>query len=475
LFIYPNIGTGEIPLNLSYLSAILKKDGHEVKVFDVSTYKKYAVRGDSSQTKVGQFRQTKPRPDAEIKSKESDVELDLITLVATFKPDLIGITSFTYNFKLGIKLLEKIKTYFSTPTIYGGVHSTLVPESVISEPSVDMVCVGEGEGLIRDLANEIRDDYPNLWTKKRRNPLRPLIDLNELPFQDFDDYENYNFFRPLAGKLYKSASVEISRGCPYKCSYCVNHSFQSLYAGLGKYHRVKSVDRAIGNLVHLKNKYGIELMRFWDEDFTTLSLGYLKEFSKDYIRKVGLPFLIYARVDTITKEKAEILKEMGCITIAMGIESGSEEIRRHILNRNMTDDKIIQAFNDVRKAGIRCSSYNMIGLPFEKRRDIFKTIKLNRICKPDSCSVAFLEPYPNTEIFKTCVNSGHLDSGYIATFDFFNPHIKELYITHKELRGLLRTFILYVKAPKILYPLVRLCERGNDWLYKMLLKIFKGG
>lgn len=479
LFIYPNLGTGEIPLNLSYLTSILKNDGCEVRVFDTSIYSKYSQRGDSQQTSVGQFKEIHKRSDAEVVLKDTDPVQDLIDLICNFKPELICVTSFTHNFKLGLSLLTEVKKHFDIPTIFGGVHTTLVPDSVISEPSVDMICVGEGEEMLLELSrNPNKTDIKNLWVKKDgqviKNPLRPLVDLDKLPFQDFDGYADFNFFRPLAGELYKSASVEVSRGCPYKCSYCVNHSFQKLYKGLGNYHRVKSIDKAIDNIVHLKNKYNIELIRFWDEDFTTLPISYLREFSKEYIDKINLPFLIYARVDTITQEKVDLLKDMNCITIAMGIESGSRRVREEVLNRNMTDDKIIDSFAMVKNAKIRCSAYNMIGLPHETREDIFKTIELNRLCKPDSSSIAFLEPYPNTEIFNDCVRSGYVDPDYVATFDFFNPHISEKLISHDELRGLLKTFMLYVKAPKIFRPLIRLCEQGNDLLYKILIKIFRG-
>jgi len=479
LFIYPNLGTGEIPLNLSYLTSILKNDGCEVKVFDTSIYSKYSQRGDSQQTSVGQFKKIQIRNDAKIVLKDTDPTRDLLTLVEDFKPELICATSFTHNFKLGLSLLNEVKKQFDIPTIFGGVHTTLVPDSVISEQSVDMICVGEGEEMLLELSrNPGKTDIRNLWIKKDgqviKNPLRPLVDLNTLPYQDFDGYENYNFFRPLAGKLYKSASVEVSRGCPYKCSYCVNHSFQKLYKGLGSYHRVKSINKAIGNIVHLKNKYGIELIRFWDEDFTTLPLSYLRDFSNEYIDKVHLPFLIYARVDTITQEKVDLLQDMNCITIAMGIESGSPRVREEVLNRNMSDEKIINSFAMVKDAGIRCSAYNMIGLPHETREDIFKTIELNRICKPDSSSIAFLEPYPKTEIFNDCVRSGYIKEDYVATFDFFNPHISDKLIPHNELRGLLKTFMLYVKAPKFLRPLIKLCENGNDFIYKILISIFRG-
>jgi radical SAM superfamily enzyme YgiQ (UPF0313 family) len=140
----------------------------------------------------------------------------------------------------------------------------------------------------------------------------------------------------------------------------------------------------------------------------------------------------------------------------------------------MTNRKIEESFRMVRKSGIRVSAYNMIGLPHETRENIFETIELNRKCKPDSSSVAFLEPYQNTAIFKDCVDSGYIPKDYVATFDFFNPHVVGHSFTADELRGLLKTFMLYVKIPKYLWWLIKPCEKGNEWLYKILIRIFRG-
>lgn len=475
LFIYPNLGTGEIPLNLSYLTAIALDCGASVRIFDTSCYEQYSERGDAKQASVGQFLKT----DINISLRKNDPVEELLTTVRRFKPDLVCATAFTNNYALGLSLLKEIKKVFAIKTMFGGVHTTLVPDEVIAEDSVDMICVGEGEGLIKDICNNMDFRFiKNLWYKHDgkvfRNEIRELVDLDTLPIQNFDGYEDYNFYRPLAGKMYRSASVEISRGCPYKCSYCVNHAFQKMYGGLGKYHRVQSVGIAIKNLMNLKDKYQVELFRFWDEDFTTLTLSYLKEFSKAYIKYINVPFLIYARVDTISEEKVKILKKMGCITIAMGIESGSQRVRKEVLNRHMTDEKIVESFKLVRKYKIRCSAYNMIGLPYEDREDIFKTIELNRKCKPNSSSIAFLEPYKNTKIFDICVDGGFIEPNYMATFDFFHPHLDSKAISKQELVGLLRTFMLYVKAPRVLWPLVRLCEQGNEFLYQLLLRFFRG-
>lgn len=489
LFIYPNTaGAGEIPISISYLQSVLKKNGHKVKIFDTSDYKVFSSRPDELQIKVGQFKPVKKRddlPDANI--KDADPKKDILWIMDSYKPDLVAVTSFTTNFRLGLSFLTEVKKHFkNVPTIYGGIHTTLVPDEVILDPAIDMICIGEGEGPLVELCDAIEGNRDisgirNIWLKKNgsiiKNPLRPLIDLNDLPFQDFDGFNDYGFYRPLAGKLYRMANVDISRGCIFKCTYCVNHKFSIMFKDLGRYHREKSVKNAIANLLHIKNKYRIEMMRFWDEDFTTMPLEYLREFTNEYKKSIALPFLIYASASTMREDKLKVLKDAGCATIAMGIESGNKEMRKQVLNRDMSNEKIVKAFQMIKADRIRVSAYNMIGLPFERRKNIFETIELNRKCAPDTSSIAFLEPYPNTEMYSICLKNDFIDPDYVPSYDFLTPHIKEKCISHKMLKGLMKTFVLYTKAPKILYPILRLCEDENkfsDLLFSILVKFYGG-
>ena len=489
LLIYPNTaGLGEIPINYSYLQSILKQNGHQVEIFDISSYKAFAERSDKVMTKFGLCKEIERRDDLPpLILKETSPVDDIANKVEDFQPGVVGVTSFTSNYETGIQLLEGLKKRFKDAfTIYGGIHTTLMPEEVIKEPAVDAICVGEGEEMLLELCNGLDagsdiTHTKNLWIKRKntviRNSLRKLIDLNDLPFQDFDGFNDRNFYRPLAGKLYRMGNVIISRGCAFRCSYCINHTLQEKFDGLGKYHRKMSVDRAISNLVHLKEKYRLEMVRFWDEDFTTIRVDYLKDLADEYKEKVGLPFLIFAHVKSLSEEKTKILKDMGCKTMAVGIESGSPYIREKVLNRKISNKKHIEAFKVIRDYGIRVSAYNMIGLPHETRKEIFETIELNRLCKPDTPSVSFFEPYPNTRIYEQAVREGYLKANYMPVFDFLAPHINEKLITHNELKGLIKTFALYTRVPKILYPIVRLCEYDNmvsDFLRSILFKFYGG-
>jgi anaerobic magnesium-protoporphyrin IX monomethyl ester cyclase len=261
-------------------------------------------------------------------------------------------------------------------------------------------------------------------------------------------------------------NYELSRGCPFNCTYCVNGVLKQKYRGLGSYHRVKPVERSIAELKLLVGRYGFDFIRFWDESFTALRTDYLERYAKAYLEQIGLPFLIYARAESVSEDKVRILKDMGCRTFAMGIESGNPRIRREVMNRHMSDQTIIRAFHLVAKYGIRTSAYNIIGLPREDRAAIFDTIELNRAAQPSSFSVTLLEPYKGTPIRQLCEEDG-LDPAYEVS-DMSRVHFAPRGMAEAELKGLFRAFPLYVKMSRERWPEIARAEK-DDQVYQGLM------
>jgi radical SAM superfamily enzyme YgiQ (UPF0313 family) len=481
LFVYPNrSGTGNVPLSIPILQAALKQNGHKVKIFDISDYRKY-METMLEFLRVGQFKTTGKEEERASKLKTSDPYEDLDKLVQKYKPDLIGVNSLSTDFKFACGLVSGVKETYQIPVAFGGIHVITNREKSIQEKSIDFMCIGEGEEAFPELCNKIEagKDYKTIkgfWIKENgkiyRNEMRPLIDIDTAPYMDFEGFNPIHFMRPFDGKMYKMINYETSRGCPFSCTYCVNSTMRNkIYKGLGKYHRLKSIERTIDELEFLVKKYGFNFIRFWDEDFTTHRTDYLKELAKEYIDRVNLPFLIYSRPESIKNEKIKILKKMGCKTFALGIESGDEWMRRNVLNRQLSDETLIEKFKMIRKNGIRVSAYNIIGLPFETRERIFRTIELNRRCKTDLSSVGFLEPYQNTPIREMAEKEGLVDPDYIPEAFVSKPHFIPKDFTREELMGLFRTFPLYVTMPKHFFPLIKIAET-DDKMYDSLFNIY---
>jgi radical SAM superfamily enzyme YgiQ (UPF0313 family) len=296
--IYPNQwATGNKPIGIATLAAVLKKAGHPFGLFDFTEFDMGKGIGDRI---IGE-RSLEFRPVSNPErlprrqpATVQEVLEKLIQEVDSFKPDMIGLSALSDDYPLGLVALRYLRRHFSTPTIVGGVHASVDPAGIIQESCVDMVCVGEGEGAIADIGErmdqgEDLSSIPNLWVKTSdgvvKNPVRPLIeDLDSLPYPDWDIYPEVAFYKPFDGRVYKYGDVEMSRGCPYTCSYCINVELQEVYRGKGSYHREKSVARVIEEIRWFKERYGIEFIRFWDETFLLMSLGRLEALAEEYSR-----------------------------------------------------------------------------------------------------------------------------------------------------------------------------------------------
>ncbi len=176
LFIYPNTyGMNMLPPAIAMFSAILKKQGHGVQIFDTTYYSlDYGMDSDGSKMErlnVVPFKMEEKG----IRRKTSDWKKDLREQIDTFAPDLLAISSTEDMWELGLKVLNEIKDYKiknNIPVIAGGVFATFAPEICIKEELVDLVCVGEGENALIDLCNRIENkkdysDVTNLWVKKK--------------------------------------------------------------------------------------------------------------------------------------------------------------------------------------------------------------------------------------------------------------------------------------------------------------------
>lgn len=394
------------PIGLTMLSNELTSKGHEVRIFDTSFYAQYGTDLDAKRRELGFYKEIKNGVPLQVKT--TDPVMDLENIVREFVPALIGISALSIDFHLSkvvARLIKKVSP--EIPIILGGVLPTVSPGECIQEDCFDMICVGEGEKALVELSKciESKEDYSNinnLWVKNqgqiKKNPTSSFKTLDSLPVPDWDLFDPQHIWGPLYGQMYRVAPVELSRGCPYRCTYCVNDALRNVYSESGKYHRRKAPEKAILDMLYLKNKYNIEMFYILDETFLAVAKSEIKILAEKYKQKINTPFFTQTRPETVTEEKAKIVADMGCKVMSMGIENGNEHIRNAVLNRKVSNEQIINAFNILKKYGIQTSSFNMLGVPGETEQTILETIELNRLCKPDSIGVSYFFPYKGTSL-----------------------------------------------------------------------------
>jgi radical SAM superfamily enzyme YgiQ (UPF0313 family) len=381
---------GAESFGIEYLSAVLKSAGHETGLlfdpgFDDTFYFK---------TRIFDF---------------LDVPSRLLNQAKRFSPDIIAFSSVTNLYPYVKNMARLLKKELNIPIIIGGIHATALPELVIKEDCFDIVCVGEGEFAMLELAKRMQQgrdysDIGNLWVKRGgdvvRNKERPLIaDLNSLPFPDKDLFYGH-------GAFWKSVQVSTSRGCPYHCTFCVNNFYLKRYGN--KFFRRRTVDNVIEELKFYKAKYKPQIVDFQDDCFTT-SASWLEEFKEKYTREIGIKFLVNIHPSLISKKIVRVLKDSGCCGACMGIESASAPFRRNMLKRNETDVQIIEAARLLRDEGIELSTEFIFGLPQDTAEQAWQSVVLNDEIRPNSTSTFVFYPFPGTELSEYSRRSGLLD------------------------------------------------------------------
>ena len=476
-----------IPAGLSVISAVLKAHGFQVKLFDTTFYKPAGyLTGDEARARTLQVRKT-DLEEVGIHPKPGSISEDFRREVLAYQPHLIGFSIIECTYLLSLELASSIADYDrSVPRVFGGVHATFAPHKLIAEELIDIVCVGEGEYPLLELCEALRDgaDYTriqNLWVKAgrklTRNPLRRAVDLDTLPDQDWEIYERERFWKPMGGRIWVTGTFEMNRGCPYSCLFCVNYGLNKLYKDAGGYYREKSIPVLIREMREKKERYGLQFAYLVAESFLTTSRERLQQFSTRYPAEVRLPFWIEARPESITAEKMRLLEDCGCEGISVGVESGDEGFRRTLLNRRMSNAKIVKAFEILARSRLRVSANNVIGFPTETRELIFETIELNRQL-PGVAGVmcSLYNPYHGTRLREIAEERGYIDKDALAG-DYRKESILRMeHLSHDELWGLQRTFPLYVKFPKSRWEEIRQAESltpGGDKIYEELAEEYR--
>ncbi|MDD2914600.1 MAG: radical SAM protein [Gallionella sp.] len=459
-----------IPLNIAYLTASLKNAGFSTCVFDTSFYKEHERISDEKKKEEAGIFMPVDYSSIGMELKEGSLLDDLFAYIDNEAPSIIGFSVFSQAKQQNFRLAKLVKErYPHIPIIMGGVHVNIEPKTVLAFDFVDYICIGEGEEAVVELSERLNnglsvEGIKNIGHKVdgqlHINPLRPLIEMDKLPYLDYESFAKVHQYGPYRGKLLKMALVEATRTCPFGCSYCGNRIYKPAYDESNHVfrYRHKSPKRWVEEIKFYKENYGVEFLNIADGTYVAQNTQIFEELAPIYKNEVGIPFFCDATVHCINPRKVELLKEMGCVCVNMGLETGSEEYRKKYLNRSMTNEKIIQAFNLVKDSGMEVRSYNIIGLPFQTRKDIFDTIELNRLCNVDSVSMSIFMPYEGTPLREVCIENGLLDPNIEITGDGTTPIITNPHLADEELLGLYNTFAIYVKAPKSVYPQIALAE-----------------
>jgi anaerobic magnesium-protoporphyrin IX monomethyl ester cyclase len=334
----------------------------------------------------------------------------VVAAVEARAPDLVGISMTTRQWLRGRDAANRLRP-LGVPVIAGGLHPTFSPEAVLAEPGFDAVCLGEGEApfaaLLRHLTGgaPIGDArLPNIWAKGGSHPgLGPPVErIDDIPFMA----------RDMLDERWGVVHMTTQRGCPFPCTYCAARMYDQLYDGIGKYGRRRSLDSVMAELEAIRAAGPLNYVIFLDDTFT-IHHPWVFEFCRAFRERIGVPFSIHARAETMNPRLIEALAAAGCRHVVYGVESGSERIRRQVMKRPVTNDRLVEVFRRTAAAGILVTANYMIGVPGETPDDLQATMDLHYLLEPVDFGYFVFYPFPGTHLFQLCRERGWLPENWL--------------------------------------------------------------
>ena len=403
LFIYPNADS-QLGFNygIAHLSAVLKEAGHDTALWQLCE-------------DIGSLPSEKQFADR-LKQEAADI---------------IGFSVVTNQWPYAKKLAAWTRKVTGAPLICGGIHTMAAGEEILESGLFDYIMRGESEDAFAEFVEKMSNGQDlsavkNLGYvqngKPQLNPLRPLPDIRNLPFKDYDLFDFQNIIDAKNGWV----GLMASRGCPFSCTYCFNHQLVSRYRkdlncsfkGLN-YIRHFEVEQMIKEIEYLRRHYQNIKMFILDDDLFTFYREYVKQFCKAYQKVSNLPFVVNAHVGFFDKKRSRYLADANCKIVKFGVESGSERIRRQILQRRMKNERIAGAIETAHQAGLHTSVFLMIGLPHETHDDVMATIHLMARAQPGRYRWSFFFPFPGTKAYELSAKGNYINFEKMAQMKNF--------------------------------------------------------
>lgn len=421
LFVYPNLYT-QMGFNhgLASLSAVLKRAGHTTGLVNLNE-------------------NLPPVPTSE----------EVLARIVREQPGAIGFSCLTQQYPAARELSAFLRKRAAEidlelpPLVIGGIHPSMVPDEVLADGLWDYVGVGECEDSLLELvdrleAGERPTDVPNFrtWEFGRlpedpaerhlgttvNNPVGPFPDLAGLPEPDYELFDTARITENKHGWF----GLMTTRGCPYRCSYCLNHRIVDRYrAELGRpvkdlgFLRERPVDLMMDEIRGVLERYEVGTF-ILDDDLFTQHRDHALAFCAAYREAdFGVPFVVNAHVKRLDPELAAALGSAGCKILKLGIESGSVRVRAEVLDRHMSNADICETVSTAEKHGLHTSAFVMVGLPGETHEDLWATVDLLAQAELGRFRTSLFFPFPGTRGADLALEGGYVDRDKVATLTDF--------------------------------------------------------
>ncbi len=357
---------GAFPNGILHIAAVLEEYGYKAEIYDNNV--------DSH--KPRDFLSSKP---------------DIVGFSVLTGPDITNAIAQSIEFKRNMP---------ATKVVWGNVHPSMLPRQTLAEPYIDYVVVGAGEYTLLELVRHLeRGDIKLAEIKGLAYKENGKIIINEpRPFiKNLDELPD-PAWHIINVKKYWDITLNTSRGCPYRCTFCYNKAFHRGYRG------ELSARRIVAQIEHLKQGYGAKKIKFYEDNFTA-NHKRLREFCRLIIsKKIKVKWDCEARAG-LNEEDIALMAKSGCISVGLGVESSSPRMLDFV-HKGTTIVAIEMTIWLLVKHKILPRIYIIEGLPTETIEDFDMTQQLiKRLDTPPYQYMMYL-PYPGTVLFDYCVSHG---------------------------------------------------------------------
>ena len=352
---------------------------------------------------------------------------DVIQHAAVVRPDMVVMDTSTPSIQNDLHVAEAIRRVLPDCFIVlVGTHVSALPGETLSKSdAVDAVARREYEYTVRDLAR-LLGNIPTDRAKKEglktiqglsfrmddaviHNPDRPFIEnLDELPWVSKVYKKHLNirdYFNP--NTLYPMVTLISSRGCPFRCSFCVYP--QTL---TGRKYRFRSIKDVLDEMEFVIREFpGVKSIFFEDDTLTANKKRCVQLADEILVRGIRIPWTANSRID-LDFETMMKIKVAGCRQLCVGFESGDQRTLDS-MRKGIKMERMRQFMLEAKKAGLLIHGCFMIGFPGETAESVQKTVDLAIQLKPDTVQFYPVMVYPGTEAYDTYAQKGWITArGY---------------------------------------------------------------
>lgn len=440
---YKFMGVIAPPLGIAYMAGVLQENNIDVEILDASA------------------------EDMDFK----DVEKELLKR----KPDLVALTALTPTIGRALETAQVVKeTLPDSIVVMGGYHPTFNFIETLEDENVDIVIRGEGEyimlNLVQALENQssLHDVKGIVFEDKNSkeivvNPEAPLIqDLDELPFPALNLLPMKKY-RLLDMDTHMTTMIT-TRGCPMQCSFCSSAAMH------GKKIRERSVENIVDEIEYLKTNYDIDTIAFMDDTFTLKKRKVMAICDEILKRNIEIMWGCTSRVDTLDEKLLKKMKEAGCITIFIGVESADQQQLDNMC-KNTTIAKIENAFKIARKLKIRTIASVALGMPGDTKEIMNKTVKFVHKLKPNYAIYSLATPYPGTRFYKEAFEKNLIKIKDWSKYTLITPILETIDCSLNDMRKIqAKAFMKFYLRP---HYIIRQFLQDGPYLLKTIFGVIK--